>query len=378
MKKLFLATAISASLMACNSDDSNPSGSEPTPQGVSGTIELIDVDTNEITVNGHRYNADIIAYNGTLLALNQLQKNMSVNIMTSDQDGTQVRLNPTIVGVVSNVNHTENTFTINGVVLTFPELSDDIDNGDWVMVSSLPAADGGYTVLSVVEFDDVNLIGQAEIEGLISALTGTHFQLANTIAVDYSNAVIDDNDTLRNGQWVEVKGTYNNNIFDATEIDVEDYEDLGDDSEVEGIITWVANDKTSFELNSRGRFLINNQTKFDDGNLNNLTAGQMVEVDSVKQGDNRLATEIEFDEQDNDDWELFEFEFDGIVSDVTRTAGIVTSFKMNGQTPQVIQTDAKTVYDEFNQVNFVDGIDVEVEGVIINGDFVAREIEIND
>ncbi|GIC77364.1 DUF5666 domain-containing protein [Moritella sp. F3] len=376
MKNLFLVTAISASLMACNSDD-NQSDSDLTLQGVAGTIELVDLSTNQIAVNGHRYNADNIAYNTTPLALKQLQKDMLVNITTSGQDSTQVRLNPTIVGVVSNVNHTAKTFTINGVALTFAELSDDIDNGDWVMLSSIPAADGGYTVLSVVEFDDVDLIGQAEIEGLISNLTNTEFQLANTITVDYSNAVIEDNETLRNGQWVEVKGTYNN-TFNATEIDVEDYDDLGDDSEVEGIITWVANDKTSFELNSRGRFLVNSQTQFADGNQNNLTAGQMVEVNSVKQGDNRLATEIEFDEQDNDDWEQFKFEFDGIVSDITRTAGIVTSFKMNAQTNQVIQADANTVYDKLNQANFVDGIDVEVEGVIIDSDFVAREIELND
>lgn len=376
MKNLFLVTAISASLMACNSDD-NQSDSDLTLQGVAGTIELVDLSINQIAVNGHRYNADNIAYNTTPLALKQLQKDMLVNITTSGQDSTQVRLNPTIVGVVSNVNHTAKTFTINGVALTFAELSDDIDNGDWVMLSSIPAADGGYTVLSVVEFDDVDLIGQAEIEGLISNLTNTEFQLANTITVDYSNAVIEDNETLRNGQWVEVKGTYNN-TFNATEIDVEDYDDLGDDSEVEGIITWVANDKTSFELNSRGRFLVNSQTQFADGNQNNLTAGQMVEVNSVKQGDNRLATEIEFDEQDNDDWEQFKFEFDGIVSDITRTAGIVTSFKMNAQTNQVIQADANTVYDKLNQANFVDGIDVEVEGVIIDSDFVAREIELND
>jgi len=376
MKKLFLATVISASLMACNSDDSSPSITEPTQQGVEGTIELVDLNTNQITVNGHNYSANNIVYNGTQLDIVDLKKDMTVTISTADQDGTQVRLNPTIAGAVTKISHTDKTFTINGVDLHFANLSDDIAVDDWVMVSSLPAADGGYTVLSVVEFDDVDLIGQSEIEGLISNLNSNTFELTN-ITVNYSSADIDDNETLFNGQWVEVKGEFTNGTFNATEIDVEDYDDLGDNNEVEGVITWVANDKTSFELNSRARFLVNNQTEFDDGSRNNLIAGQMVEVSSVRQGDNRLATDIEFDEKDNDEWDKFEFELDGTVNNVVKTpTGKVTSFSINGQT---VLTDAKTTYDDgLNQVNFIDGINVEVEGVKIDGNRVAREIELND
>jgi len=379
MKKLFLATVISASLMACNSDDSSPSIAEPTPQGVERAIELVDLNSNQVTVNGHSYSANNIVFNETTFAINQLQKNMTVAISTTEKDGTQVRLNPTIVGKVTAINHNDNTFTVNGVALHFAELSDDIDNNDWVMVSSLPAADGGYTVLSVVEFDEQDLIGQSEIEGPVSQLDDSAytFTIAGLIDVDYSGADIDDNEQLANGQWLEVKGEWNGSTFKATEIDVEDYDDLGDNNEVEGIITWVANDQASFELNSRGRFLVNKQTEFDDGSRNNLIAGQMVEVNSIRQGDVRLATEIEFDDLDNDDWDKFEFEQAGIISNVNNSSsGTLVSFNINNRT---VLTDAKTTYDDdLNRYNIVDGMDLEVEGVIINDKYVAREIELND
>lgn len=377
MKKLFLVTAISASLMACNSDDSSSSITEPAPQSVEGSIELVDLNTNQVTVNGHRYNADSIVYNDTSLTMSDLKKDMVVTIATSGQDGTQVRLNPTIAGAVTKVNHNNKTFTINGVDLTFADLSDDIDVADWVMVSSLPAADGGYTVLSVVEFDQ-DLFDEDEIEGPISNLDTNNltFDIAGLVKVNYNLNDIEDGETLANGQWVEVEGDWNGSTFEATKIEVEDYDDLGNDNEVEGVITWVANDQSSFELNSRGRFLVNSQTEFDDGSRNNLIAGQMVEVNSVKQGDNRLATEIEFDDRDNDDWDNVEFELDGIVSDTTRSADVVSSFKINGQ---LILIDAKTTYEDgLSPLDFSNGMDIEVEGVRIDGQHVAREIELND
>jgi len=369
--------------MACNSDDSSPSISEPTPSGVQGTIELLDLNNHQVTVNGHSYNADSIVYNDTSLAMADLRKDMTVAIATSGQDGTQVRLNPTIAGAVTKVNHTNKTFSINGVDLTFADLSNDIDVADWVMVSSLPAADGGYTVLSVVEFDK-DLFDEDEIEGPVSNLNKNNqtFDIAGLVTVSYDLNDIEDGETLANGQWVEVEGTWDNDslIFDATEIDVEDYDDLGDDNEVEGVITWVANDKSSFELNSRGRFLIDSQTEFDDGSRSNLISGQMVEVNSVRQGGVRVATEIEFDELDNDDWDQFEFDLEGSVSNIQDELTGEISFTITDENgnEETVYTDAKTIYDDGLTEDNLDGINVEVEGVLIGSERVAREIELND
>ncbi|WP_251882168.1 DUF5666 domain-containing protein [Grimontia kaedaensis] len=51
--------------------------------------------------------------------------------------------------------------------------------------------------------------------------------------------------------------------------------------ETEGVITWVANDQSRFELNYRGIFDIDLSTKFDDGSKADLRLGAEVEVEYV-------------------------------------------------------------------------------------------------
>ena len=114
------------------------------------------------------------------------------------------------------------TFTVNGVDLQFDGLSDDIEVNDWVMVSSLPTADAGYRVLSVVEIDvdnDYPTLGSYyELEGRITSIdenAGT-FKLGTNITVSYDNI-----SQLSTGQWVEVEGEMQNGVFMANEVEVE-------------------------------------------------------------------------------------------------------------------------------------------------------------
>ncbi|MCV5961508.1 hypothetical protein OFO30_39600, partial [Escherichia coli] len=72
-------------------------------------------------------------------------------------------------------------------------LSDDIEINDWVMVSSLPTADAGYRVLSVVELDvdnDYPALGSYyDLEGRITSTdenAGT-FKLGGKVTVTYNN-----------------------------------------------------------------------------------------------------------------------------------------------------------------------------------------------
>ncbi|MEZ9947100.1 hypothetical protein AB4331_19550, partial [Vibrio breoganii] len=79
-----------------------------------------------------------------------------------------------------------------------------------VMVSSLPTANAGYKVLSVVKFEHSNLTESVEVEGLISDLNESTFKLGANLSVDYSIAHIDNDDSsngLSNGLWVEVTGS---------------------------------------------------------------------------------------------------------------------------------------------------------------------------
>ncbi|MGS0728032.1 DUF5666 domain-containing protein, partial [Shewanella sp. 0m-11] len=241
---------------------------------------------------------------------------------------------------------------------------------------SLPTADAGYKVLSVVKFENEDLVGHYEVEGLLSGLddSAKSFKLGAALTVDYSGTAAHNIEgVLANGQWVEVEGTMNLNTLEATSVEVENYSDLANDTEVEGIVTWVDAQQTAFELNYQGRFVVNNQTKFEDGLKADLKQGALVEVTSVKQGTQQVATEVEFDDDSstgNDNtgnWK--EFEQEGFA---TTTDSVAQSFVINGVT---VFVDASTQYEDRITFDTITQQRIEVEGVVMNGKNIAREIE---
>lgn len=374
MNKITLAALIGLILTGCGGGGGDDSGSpqppvETKPLAVQGTINAVNVSANTIEVNGYSYDVASVAYGAdTQYSIKDLQKNMMVAISTSSKAGVLVQLEPTMVGEVTHIDRANSTFVINGATLTF-SLDQNIDVNDWVMVSSLPQATEtglGYKVLSVVKFEHEGIANHYEIEGQISNLTDIQFNLGAGTNVDYSNARIEDNATLQNGQWVEVKGQMVGDTFDASEVDVETYDASDNDNEIEGVVTWVSNDKSQFELNARGRFMVTGSTYFEDGTKANLNIGVMVEVTAV----NGIAREIEFendfDGETGNQWR--EFEDKGIASSIADKG----TFTVNRN---LIHIDAYTEFDDgLNEDNLHDQR-IEVEGIIINGKKIAREIE---
>ncbi len=392
MKKIALVSTLALILAACgggsdsssdngNGDNGNGGGipTVPTaPTAVKGTIDKVDSVQNKVVVNGYSYDVAGVSYGDVKLNINDLQPNMMVQIGGAQKAAVQVQLEPTITGKVTKIDRTAGTFDINGMTLTY-KLSNEIDLYDWVMVSSLPTADAGYKVLSVVKFENDDLVNHYEVEGRLSSLNVTNetFKIGAGITVVYTGALIEDNATLANGQWVEVEGTLGNGEFNAETVEVEDYSDLANDTEVEGIVTWVDTQQTAFELNYQGRFVVNDQTKFEDGPKSKLVQGALVEVTSVKQGTQQVATEVEFDDDnstgddnDNDNvgnWQEFEQEGQASVFDTA-----TQSFVINNVT---VYIDAKTVLEDRISLDTIQAQLIEVEGVVINGQNIAREIE---
>ncbi|CAH6782145.1 conserved exported hypothetical protein [Vibrio chagasii] len=388
MRKLALITAISLVLAGCGggSSDSSNTNEAHTPSSIQGTIDSVSGDT--IVVNGYSYQVGSANYAGEEVAIADLEKNMMVSISSNARSasthasGTQVGLEPTIVGLIANTNHVNGTFEVNGIPLTFSALSIEIEDGDWVMVSSLPTANAGYKVLSVVKFEHSNLTESVEVEGLISELDSNAktFKLGANLSVDYSNAHIDNDDyssELSNGLWVEVTGSMTGSILKADEVEVEDFDDVSSDTEIEGIITWVANDQSSFDLSYKGRFIVNNSTRYEDGNKSNLTVGAEVDVTTKKANGDNVATEIEFEHDDDaQDWNDNDIDLEGIVQSIDESA---LSF--------VIQTTSgnKTVYVNHN-TRYEDGLTfntltnqrVEAETYKVNNQYIASEIEAED
>ncbi|HIF9193209.1 TPA: DUF5666 domain-containing protein [Photobacterium damselae] len=373
MKNSLLAVLIGFIITGCGGGSSEsastpPPVSELKPVVAQGSINRVDYNNNTIEVNGHTYMVERVEYGIQPLSITTLKPNMMVKVAMIAKSGAVVSVEPTIVGTVTSINPDRKSFIVNGVTLAFT-LEPQIELGDWVMVSSLPqaTADGfGYKVLSVIKIEQEDVAGQYEIEGRLSELNQNTktFKLGTSTQVFFSPDVIEDNAVLKNGQWVEVKGHMVNNEFTATEVEVETYDDSDNDHEIEGIVTWVNSNKTEFELNARGRFVVNAQTRFEDGNKNHLVSGELVEVTAV----NGIAKEIEFENDfsgETGTWH--EFERKGIV-----TAVYQDHFVLGGDNYYL---DAYTEFDDLLTVNTLNGQYVDIEGVIIDGKYVVREIE---
>ncbi|EAS62813.1 DUF5666 domain-containing protein [Photobacterium angustum] len=378
MKKLLLAVVVGVALSGCGggggSDESKPTPPpvvDIKPTAAQGTIKSVNYDNNTIDVNGHSYKVEQVKYGSQELSITSLKPNMMVEVSMLTRSGAVVSVEPTMVGIVTTISADRKTFVVNGMTLSFA-LDRHIELHDWVMVSSLPqaTADGlGYKVLSVIKIEQEDVAGQYEIEGRLSGLdlNKNTFTLGASTKVFFNPHEIEDNAVLMNGQWVEVKGQMINDEFHATEVEVETYDDFDNDHEIEGIVTWVNSDKSQFELNARGRFTVNAQTRFEDGTKANLVAGELVEVTTF----NGIAKEIEFERDfggEIGDWR--EFDREGYVTSVGDD-----HFMIAGETFYV---DAYTEFEDLLTLDTLHGQYVDVEGVLINGKKVAREIERED
>ncbi|MGI2942851.1 DUF5666 domain-containing protein [Vibrio diabolicus] len=395
MKKLALISVVGLALSGCggsgggSNSDSTPTQPVVKPSVAIGSVEAVNAQENTLTVNGYTYHVSGVVYGDTSMQLADVEPKMMVQVGTdvrkASDDGFLVTLEPTITGRVTAIDYVKKTFTVNGVDLQFDGLSDDIEINDWVMVSSLPTADAGYRVLSVVEIDvdnDYPTLGSYyELEGRITSIdenAGT-FKLGTNITVSYDNI-----SQLSIGQWVEVEGEMQNGVFMANEVEVEGYDVISNDSDVEGIVTWVANDYSEFSLNYRGAFFIDNATRFEDGSKANLKQGQEVEVTSVMKNGKRIATVIEFEQPDFDDnnqWQGKEFECEGYVSNYDAEARTFDIERCENDADQLLNNttvviDAQTRFQGIEELN-LNGARVEVDGVIINDQNIAREVELD-
>ncbi|MDF4802878.1 DUF5666 domain-containing protein, partial [Vibrio parahaemolyticus] len=218
-----------------------------------------------------------------------------------------------------------------------------------------------------------------EIEGRIASIDANQstFKLGANITVSYHSV-----DQLKVGQWVEAEGKMEGDIFVASDVEIEGYDNLENDSDVEGIVTWVANDYSEFSLNYRGAFFVDNATRFEDGSKMSLKQGQEVDVSSVLRNGKRIATVVEFEAPDFDDnhqWQGKEFECEGYVSNYDANARTFEIERCENDADQrlnnkLVVIDAQTQFQGIEELN-LNGARVEVDGVIINNQNVAREIE---
>lgn len=311
MRKL-LSVAVYASLIAgCGGDSS--SGADGSGFGTSvkinGTVDTVSYSDLQLGVSGHDLDASgaTVNYADQSFSFETVVAGTRVEVNSLNGLAQNIGLEPAVAGQVTAVS--ADTVTVSGMIFNYE--SNGLLVGDWVMVFAQIHPDGSWSVSALTKVD---ALLNAEIEGTVSALgdNGSNTFMLGTVLVDFSNASIEDGRSLVNGMWLEVFGQFNSGVFVASFIDIRDNQDFSG-LEFEGIVTWTSDDKTVFEVAGHLLVNVNSSTLFDDGTINNLITGAIVELDLVQSGDSLVATRIDFESQ-LDTPDNLEFKVEGEVS----------------------------------------------------------------
>lgn len=347
---IFLITVLAAGLSACdnNSDDTSPTDSS-TPNKIAGLVESVSTIKQTVTVNGYTLQAagTPVSYEDNQFELSYLTVGTQVEVETAAGSATEIELDPAITGIVSEIQ--DDSIVVNGIRFSHSNLTD-IEEGDWVMISAKMQADDSWEVSAITVSPVLNY---AEVEGKLSALdTSNETFNIGSMVVNYSYAYIEDNETLENGQWVEVEGSYLTNNFIATEIDVEDGNDY-DGVEIEGTITWVNSELSYFEIDNRTTVQVTSLTVFEDGTQADLKTGAVVDVEMSSSENGLVATEIDFEDKKSDTV-VQEFSVEGFATASNDTVTI------NGVEFII---DASTQFEDGLTKDSLYNVWVEVEGI---------------
>ncbi|MEK7322954.1 MAG: DUF5666 domain-containing protein [Pseudomonadota bacterium] len=214
-----------------------------------------------------------------------------------------------IKGVVANLDEAGKTFTIGGLTINYANVvsvPSNLANGMMVEVKSTQTLSGNTMTASRVEAEDSPFTGMTsgrlEIEGYVTAVTGTEFtvlgqRVKTTSATVYENGTAAD---IAVGKKIEVKGTVGSDgTFTAVEISFR----LPNNVEIEGTVTAVnssANTVTvmgvAVQLNAVTQMEDASDAKQRPFALANLSSGDFVEIRGYMKDGQVIATRLERDD----------------------------------------------------------------------------------
>ncbi len=373
------------------SDVSGIDGSgAPVATSTHGTIDGF----GSVIVNGVRYNSDKaqILINGEMAMEENLQVGYQVSLIGSiAKDGSatadKIEFTPNLVGTISAKNNNTlvvmgqsikvNNDTIFDVRIT-PRGLQGLTTGTRILVSGSLSADGS---ISATRIELANNSSQ-QLLGFVRDLNSMNmtFQL-NQQQISYAGANLNlGNQNLRNGLLVSVRGMQDNNqLFQATQVNriATEFSNNIKSASIEGYITRFGS-ITDFEV-SGINITTNTQTRYDNGEANNVLLGVKVEIEGqIDSSGKLLAEEIEFEHKINN-------KIAGKITNITLNnnsgLGIVTgTLEVDGAS---IRTNNSTRYEDkgnnrikrFNLSSLQIGDSVEVTGYSSDNGFIATKIE---
>jgi len=268
--KAALCATIATGMVSCGSSNGSDSSTETGNTVVGKIIGFGSIIMN----NGVEYETDGLSdcdvddTNVAGVCEDDLSVGMHVTLRTDDNGVvTALKYDDELEGVASSVSGSNGDFTFEVFGVTVSTVNPDTEWDDFSTnppsAAELDGANveisgewqGNMLVASYVEKQE-NGDSSHEVKGTVGVLTGTNFTLTlrNGIAIDVNASAVDQLPLA--GEFVEVKGNYNDasGIFTATEIENEDEDDFDSDSEAEitGTLLADAGSSTGFSIGNTG------------------------------------------------------------------------------------------------------------------------------
>jgi len=224
---------------------------------------------------------------------------------------------------------------------------------------------------------------QRHIEGIISEFESSASFVVNDIHVvttsdtEFEHSSVD---SLTLNIRVKIKGDYDaNGSLVASEIRIHQRTNL----KLEGVVQAIDIDASTVTVLDV-TFEVNEQTKMKDESdkderffdLTDLVVGDFIEIKGfIDSSGRKIATKLERENEDADETT----ELKGLVSDIADFSFVIVDVR--------VLTNLDTMFegvdgDSVNQATFFeqleDGMLLEVEGAIIDGEFIAHQVEIED
>lgn len=321
IKKTALALAVASvlGLSACNSDKQTTTSMAPVAKSTSGVITGF----GSVFINGVEYETDdaVFVADGVEGGEELLKLGMVVSLDgTANADGTgnalSIEFDDDVEGVViSNNIAADGTGTLNimGVTVNVDEDTvfeskdtaiatlSDVVAGNIIEVSGHSSGDGNVWATRIEVKSAAKEEGkEMEVKGTISLLNeNAQTFVLGAITVDYNGSILEDDFTLADDLFVEVKsedGLDANGVLIASKIELKDggkksldHDDNADEVELEGVITNLISD-TEIEVNGHAVSL-STTTKYVHGSSTIAAVGMKIKVKGGVDSEGKLVAE---------------------------------------------------------------------------------------
>ena len=290
---------------------------EPDPDGVTKTFSIFNttviVDRNSTVFSATKF--DLLAKNDLLEVSGYFDGSGNLHATRVEKKDVLV-FGASEVELRGNVKDFDgiNSFTLNGVTVSFDGMTEFEDLPGTVQNDQFVEVEG--TLVSATEIEATRIeretegfdmdVDEASIEGLVTGFNGINdFKVAGQ-QVNASNADFEPAslvNTLVNGVKVEVEGSIEGGVFNATEV-----EQRGGDARMSAVVVSSNNSAGTITLQViQGQLITvftDNQTQFEDKrdelesfDINAIDAGDFLVIEGYVDGaDDFIVTQVERDE----------------------------------------------------------------------------------